>query len=65
LQDGDSGDNQGEMLALSGSRGYGEHHDEPVFYIARAEPTVDQRTYSGWQRHEERRVRGQLLKPQG
>ena len=49
---------KGQMLALSGRRGYGEHHDEPVFYIDRAGPRVDRRTYSGWARHEARRVGG-------
>ena len=46
---------KGSMLVVSGSYGYGEHHDETVFYINRIEGRIDRRDYDGWRRQEVRR----------
>jgi hypothetical protein len=47
----------GSMLVVSGSYGYGEHHNETVFYIDRVEGQLDRRDYDGWLRQEARRNR--------
>jgi hypothetical protein len=46
---------KGSMLVVSGSYGYGEHHDETVFYISRIEGQIHRRDYDGWRRQEARR----------
>jgi hypothetical protein len=47
-----------DIVAASGNRGWGPHHDEEVFFIGRcAGHFISRRTYKGWRRHHARLVR--------
>jgi hypothetical protein len=41
----------GSGLLVDGNHGYGEHHDEPVFYIDTVKAEVPAKVHRGWRRH--------------
>ena len=45
----------GDVLVLRGRVGYGEHHDESVFYVNEVIRRLPAATYRGWARAERRR----------